>query len=142
VKHPSNNRELFLFMRDKLLAQYATHRNHAMCGKNDPRVVRFYREHAPGTKACPVGHLISPAIYNSVRLNPWTGQEAKVSKIIEGESVLSPPVQELLLEILGWIPNWVMMHDVQLVHDNFPPNRWEKRLQILDGIYFPKGPPT
>jgi hypothetical protein len=91
-------------------------------------------------RRCPVGHLIPDHLYEKVRPNPNKGGKPEMAGMqIEGLSVLCPEVQALVVEALGFTPDWRMVHDVQCVHDYYSPLFWCREMSRVEREWFGPG---
>jgi hypothetical protein len=145
----NTNREVFDYMRGQMSVQHWTYGPHSRSGSADStgRNLVYYRgrgsmKNPTNYRRCPVGHLIPDALYETVRPNPYKGGKLEpLGRQIEGFSVLTPDVQAVVTEALGWSPDWHLLHDVQCVHDYYSPILWAREMARVEREWFGPGMP-
>lgn len=89
---------------------------------------RFYIDWFTGVR-CPVGLLFDSKLYMAWSPIPNDeGRRQHWHEAVEGSSIFSPEVQQLITESIGWLPNVEMLYDFQQIHDNHSPHLWVPEL--------------
>ncbi|MFN3724098.1 MAG: hypothetical protein ACK4VZ_13745 [Paracoccaceae bacterium] len=92
---------------------FETMKNHLLTQNQRSSEGGHCRHRGPSGLKCAVGVLIADEHYNAA---------------LEGQSVSSLNVRNMVTRSLGFAPDWALLDQVQTIHDNYEPSRWAQLL--------------